>query len=214
MCVLVCLAITALRARRRVFAQTGLASDQLANLTEHIREVLAQISVVKSCVAEMRETHWLDRQSRQIVRVRIGAVISQAMPGATMLALPVLGQIVLLCYGGWSVMHGRIDLGTFVAFASFLAMLTGPTRVLASFLVIAQRTQASVERVFALIDTRSQMEDGTESINSQVVGLELENMSFDYHHGDRHILSNISFSLRAGETVAVVGASGSGKSTC
>ncbi|MCV5646222.1 ABC transporter ATP-binding protein/permease, partial [Escherichia coli] len=113
----------------------------------------------------------------------------------------------------WSVMHGRIDLGTFVAFASFLAMLTGPTRVLASFLVIAQRTQASVERVFALIDTRSQMEDGTESINSQVVGLELENMSFDYHHGDRHILSNISFSLRAGETVAVVGASGSGKST-
>ncbi|MBA1799266.1 hypothetical protein, partial [Escherichia coli] len=78
-CVLVCLAITALRARRRVFAQTGLASDQLANLTEHIREVLAQISVVKSCVAEMRETHWLDRQSRQIVRVRIGAVISQAM---------------------------------------------------------------------------------------------------------------------------------------
>ncbi len=63
-----------------VFAQTGLASDQLANLTEHIREVLAQISVVKSCVAEMRETHWLDRQSRQIVRVRIGAVISQAMP--------------------------------------------------------------------------------------------------------------------------------------
>lgn len=212
-CVLVCLAITALRARRRVFAQTGLASDQLANLTEHIREVLAQISVVKSCVAEMRETHWLDRQSRQIVRVRIGAVISQAMPGATMLALPVLGQIVLLCYGGWSVMHGRIDLGTFVAFASFLAMLTGPTRVLASFLVIAQRTQASVERVFALIDTRSQMEDGTESINSQVVGLELENMSFDYHHGDRHILSNISFSLRAGETVAVVGASGSGKST-
>ncbi|PLE06701.1 multidrug ABC transporter ATP-binding protein [Klebsiella pneumoniae] len=211
-CVLACLAITALRARRRVFAQTGLASDRLANLTEHMREVLAQISVVKSCVAELRETRWLDRQSRQIVRVRIGAAISQAIPGATMLALPVLGQIVLLCYGGWSIMHGRINLGTFVAFASFLAMLTGPTRVLASFLVIAQRTQASVERVFALIDTRSQMEDGTEVVNGQVVGLELENMSFDYR-GGRRILSDVSFSLHAGETVAVVGASGSGKST-
>ncbi|VEB55405.1 ATP-binding protein [Salmonella enterica subsp. enterica] len=43
-----------------------------------------------------------------------------------MLALPVIGQIVLLCYGGWSVMNGRIDLGTFVAFASFLAMLDRP----------------------------------------------------------------------------------------
>ncbi|EHD0024145.1 ABC transporter ATP-binding protein [Salmonella enterica subsp. houtenae serovar 50:g,z51:-] len=211
-CVLAALAITALRARRRVFAQTGLASDRLAHITEHMREVLEQISVVKSCVAELRETRWLDGQSRQMVRVRIGAAISQAMPGATMLALPVIGQIVLLCYGGWSVMNGRIDLGTFVAFASFLAMLTGPTRVLASFLVIAQRTQASVERVFALIDTRSLMEEGTESVEGQIIGLDVEKMSFHYDNGN-HILNEISFSIHAGETVAVVGASGSGKST-
>lgn len=211
-CVLAALAITALRARRRVFAQTGLASDRLAHMTEHMREVLEQISVVKSCMAELRETRWLDGQSRQMVRVRIGAAISQAMPGATMLALPVIGQIVLLCYGGWSVMNGRIDLGTFVAFASFLAMLTGPTRVLASFLVIAQRTQASVERVFALIDTRSLMEEGTESVEGQIIGLDVEKMSFHYDNGN-HILNEISFSIHAGETVAVVGASGSGKST-
>lgn len=191
-CVLAALAITALRARRRVFAQTGLASDRLAHMTEHMREVLEQISVVKSCVAELRETRWLDGQSRQMVRVRIGATISQAMPGATMLALPVIGQIVLLCYGGWSVMNGRIDLGTFVAFASFLAMLTGPTRVLASFLVIAQRTQASVERVFALIDTRSRMEDGTESVEGQIIGLDVEKMSFHYDNGNR-ILNEIRF---------------------
>lgn len=177
-----------------------------------MREVLEQISVVKSCVAELRETRWLDGQSRQMVRVRIGAAISQAMPGATMLALPVIGQIVLLCYGGWSVINERIDLGTFVAFASFLAMLTGPTRVLASFLVIAQRTQASVERVFALIDTRSRMEDGTESVEGQIIGLNVEKMSFHYDNGNR-ILNEISFSIHAGETVAVVGASGSGKST-
>ncbi|ECD9352093.1 TPA: ABC transporter ATP-binding protein [Salmonella enterica subsp. houtenae] len=211
-CVLAALAITALRARRRVFAQTGLASDRLAHITEHMREVLERISVVKSCVAELRETRWLDGQSRQMVRVRIGAAISQAIPGATMLALPVIGQIVLLCYGGWSVMNGRIDLGTFVAFASFLAMLTGPTRVLASFLVIAQRTQASVERVFALIDTRSLMEEGTESVEGQIIGLDVEKMSFHYDNGN-HILNEISFSIHAGETVAVVGASGSGKST-
>ncbi|STT78780.1 putative ABC transporter [Klebsiella pneumoniae] len=80
-CVLACLAITALRARRRVFAQTGLASDRLANLTEHMREVLAQISVVKSCVAELRETRWLDRQSRQIVRVRtFGHMLRLGLP--------------------------------------------------------------------------------------------------------------------------------------
>lgn len=210
--VLAGLAVTALRARRRVFAQTGQASDKLANLTEHMREVLTQISVVKSCVGELREMKWLDSQSRRMVRVRIGAAIAQAMPGATMLALPVLGQIVLLGYGGWSVMTGRIDLGTFVAFASFLAMLTGPTRVFASFLVIAQRTQASVERVFSLIDTKPQMQDGAETLAGNVVGLALENIGFDYGNGTS-VLHDVSFSIGTGETVAIVGGSGSGKST-
>ncbi|WP_348235695.1 hypothetical protein, partial [Salmonella enterica] len=70
-----------------------------AHMTEHMRAVLEQISVVKSCVAVLRDKRWLDGQSRQVVRVRIGAAISQAMPGATMLAQPVIGQIRLLCYG-------------------------------------------------------------------------------------------------------------------
>ncbi|WP_147196871.1 salmochelin/enterobactin export ABC transporter IroC [Pantoea sp. CCBC3-3-1] len=210
--VLAGLAFTALSARRRVFAQTGQASDRLANLTEHMREVLTQIAIVKSCVAELGEMKWLDRQSRKMVRVRIGSAIAQAMPGATMLALPVLGQIVLLGFGGWSVMAGRIDLGTFVAFAGFLAMLTGPTRVFASFLVIAQRTQASVERVFTLIDTRPQMQDGVEQVAGKVTGLELESVGFNYGNG-ADVLNEVSFSISAGETVAIVGASGSGKST-
>ena len=210
--VLAGLAVTALRARRRVFAQTGLASDRLANLTEHMREVLAQISVVKSCAAELRELKWLDRQSRQIVRVRIGAAISQAMPGATMLALPVLGQIALLGFGGWWVMEGRIDLGTFVAFASFLAMLTGPTRVLASYLVIVQRTRAPVERVFALIDTEPTVQDGREAVQGRITGLSLDGVGFRYASGAQ-VLNDVSFSVKTGETVAIVGASGSGKST-
>ncbi|MBJ3815662.1 ABC transporter ATP-binding protein [Shimwellia pseudoproteus] len=211
--VLVSLAVTGLKARRRVFAQSGMATDRLAQLTEHMREVLHLISIVKSCSAELREVKWLDSQSRHMIRVRIGAAVAQAMPGATMLALPVLGQIVLLCFGGWSVMNGRIDLGTFIAFAGFLAMLTGPTRVLASFIIIAQRTRASVERVFTLIDTRAQMQDGTQPIDGRMVGLTLENVGFSYSGSSTQVLNDVSFSINAGETLAVVGASGSGKST-
>jgi ATP-binding cassette subfamily B salmochelin/enterobactin exporter len=210
--VLAGLAVTGLHARRRVFAQMGLASDKLAQLTEHMREVLDQISVVKSCVAEMREISWLDRESRRMVQLRIRSAIDQAMPGATMLALPVLGQIALLCFGGWFVRAGRIDLGTFIAFAGFLAMLTGPTRVLATFLVISQRTRASVERVFDLIDNRPQMQDGSQSIDGKVLRLVFEGVGFSYC-SDRPVLRDVSFALQAGETLAVVGASGSGKST-
>ncbi len=182
-------------------------------MTEHMREVLEQISVVKSCVAELRETRWLDGQSRQMVRVRIGAAISQAMPGATMLALPVIGQIVLLCYGGWSVMNGRIDLGTFVAFASFSRYADRPyprtgIRFWLSHSAHRRRWSASSRLSTRVLG----MEDGTESVEGQIIGLDVEKMSFHYDNGNR-ILNEISFSIHAGETVAVVGASGSGKST-
>lgn len=206
------LAITGMRARRRVFAQTGQASDQLAHLTEHTREVLDKISVVKSFVAEKREFDWLERESRSMVGTRIHSAITQAMPGATMQALPALGQIALLCFGGLSVMHGNIDLGTFIAFAGFLAMLTAPTRVFATYLVISQRTRASVERLFTLVDTEPSMIDGDQEVKGKVNGLHFDNVSFSYGKGEP-VLRDLSFAINAGETVAVVGASGSGKST-
>ncbi|MBS2141079.1 hypothetical protein KCA24_35640 [Escherichia coli] len=83
-----------------------------------------------------------------------------------MVGLPVVGRIGLFGYGGWSVMHGRIDLGTFVAFASFLAMLTGPTRVLASVMAIAQRNQESGGRGLSLSTPRPQVGDGAEGLKS------------------------------------------------
>ncbi|VUC68060.1 ATP-binding protein [Salmonella sp. NCTC 11881] len=127
--------------------------------------------MVKSCVAELRETRWLDGQSRQMVRVRIGAAISQAMPGATMLALPVIGQIVLLCYGGWSVMNGRIDLGNLRCVREFSRYADRPyprTGIVFWLSHSAHRRRWSASS--RLSTTRSRMEDGTESVEGQIIG--------------------------------------------
>ncbi len=110
-CVLCALADTAPCAlRRRVFAQTGLYSNRLARAydPEHMREVLEQISSEgEVTVAELRETRWLDGgRGRWCGYASVPHYLAGAMPGATMLALPVMGRIVLLCYGGWSVMNG------------------------------------------------------------------------------------------------------------
>ncbi len=104
-----------------------------------------------------------------------------------MLALPVIGQIVLLCYGGWSVMNGRIDLGSFLAaFSVFSLALTRPLPAYwHRFGYRTKRTQASVERVFARLSTRARMEDGTESVEGQIIGLDVEKMSFHYDNGNR-----------------------------
>lgn len=206
------LGITAWRARTRVFAASARASDELADLTEHVRGVVDQIAVVKSFVAESREARWLDRESRRLFVRRMAASAAQAAPGATLLALPVLGQVAVLACGGWFVLDGRIDLGTFVAFASFLTMLTGPTRILATFLVVTQRTRASAERVLALVDARPTMADGIHEVPEGPLTLELRDVSFGYRDGEP-VLRKVSFTASAGETVAIVGGTGSGKST-
>lgn len=210
--VLAGIGLTAWRARTRVFAASARVSDDLAELTERVRGVVTQVDVVKSFAAEQREIDWLEGRARRLYGRRVAAARAQARPGTTLLAMPLLGQVAVLTLGGWAVLEGRIDLGTFVAFAAFLAMLTGPTRVLASFIVIAQRTKPSVERVFGLIDAEPTIEDGTDDVPTGRARLEFDRVTFGYDP-ERPILDDVSFSITAGETVAVVGASGSGKST-
>ncbi|MCP3424547.1 ABC transporter ATP-binding protein/permease [Rothia sp. AR01] len=209
--VIALLGLTAWRTRKRVFRTSAQAQQDVGEVTEHIRSTLAGISVVKSTVQEARHARWIERASRSLFSRRMQTMRAQAAPGATMLALPPLGQAALLLVGGWQVMTGRLDLGTFVAFSTYLSMLTGPTRVLASFLVIAQRTRTCAERIFELMDARPEMRDGTASAPAGA-GLELRGVSFGYTSDDP-VLRDVGFRVEPGETVAVVGASGSGKST-
>jgi len=125
---------------------------------------------------------------------------------------------LVIWYGGGRVFAGSLSLGALVAFISYIRMFFRPIRDLAEKYNILQNAMASAERIFLILDSQDRLEwpaaqmgiDG--SGLQRIKSIEFENVGFSYG-GDEDILKNINFSINAGETVAVVGPTGAGKTT-
>ncbi len=128
--------------------------------------------------------------------------------------LPNLGLAALLFFGGRQAIHGSITVGEFVAFFGYVVMLTGPMRMLGIALGLAQRAVASGTRVFEVLDREPQLTSapGAPPLPEGNGRVELRDVSFAYD-GGRPVLRDLDLTVEAGRTVALVGATGAGKST-
>jgi ATP-binding cassette subfamily B protein len=120
----------------------------------------------------------------------------------------------VLALGGWLAIHGSITLGTFLAFSAYLAQMAGPVRMLTYMVTLGQEARASVIRVFDIIDSRPAIADKPDAVElpPDATGLSFDDVRFGYVPNEP-VLRGLSLHVEPGETVAVVGASGSGKST-
>ncbi|MEV7910373.1 ABC transporter ATP-binding protein [Streptomyces griseus] len=201
------------RSRTRLFPATWYAQSQAAAVAGVVDGAVSGVRVVKGFGQEDQETGKLREVGRRLFAGRLRTIRLNSRYTPALQAVPALGQVAMLALGGWLATRGEITLGTFVAFSTYLAQLVGPVRMLAMVLTVGQQARAGVERVLELIDTEPSMRDGTKELPADApAGIEFDDVTFGYDE-ERPVLDGFSLTVEPGETVAVVGASGSGKST-
>jgi ATP-binding cassette subfamily B protein len=208
------LLLISLASRRKLFPASWDAQQQAGEVAGVVDGAVTGVRVVKGFGQEGQEISRLERVSQRLYAARVRAVRLTARYNPALSAVPAFGQVGVLALGGWLAINGSITLGTFLAFSSYLAQMVGPVRALSSLITIGQEARASVIRVFEVIDSRPVLtqKPAALALPPGATQVELDDVSFGYLKS-QPVLRGLSLRVRPGETLAVVGTSGSGKST-
>lgn len=186
----------------------------LAEINAYVQEMLSGMSVIQIF---LREKDTL-REFRELNdRYYAGAMYQIKIFGIFMPLIEVMSSVamaLILWYGGGEILREHMTLGTLTAFISYIRLFFQPLRELSQKYSIVQSAMASAERIFQLFETRDMLEVSERPVRPLSVegDIRFENVSFRYS-ADRPVLSHISFHAAPGETLAIVGATGSGKTT-
>src|SRR4051794_2630993 len=188
--------------------------QRIAELTAEAEENVSGVRVVKAFAQEERQLARFQRSTRRVFDQSMVSTRLSAFYSPLIGFLPNLGLAALLFVGGRQAVNGSITIGDFVAFYGYVLMLTGPMRMFGIALGLAQRAVASGARLFEILDREPRLTSPPDAppLPSGDGRVELRDVSFRYE-GGAQVLGDIDLTVEAGRTVALVGATGSGKST-
>ncbi|MBW8781178.1 MAG: ABC transporter ATP-binding protein [Verrucomicrobia bacterium] len=206
--------------RGRMREESRTHRDNWDKVMGFLNERVAAARVIKSFAKEEAEVSAFSgginadyfNYSRVVMRHTKLAVVADLLGS--------LGALVVLAYGGWLVMQGRMGVGTLVAFNTYITFIFPPIVRFVDLSAIFQRASTSLENIFTMLDTRPEVADAAGALALPAIRGEVvfDAVSFDYElappgKGRPRTLTNVSFSIPPGKVVAIVGPSGSGKST-
>jgi ATP-binding cassette subfamily B protein len=206
--------VLGIQVRQRLFPVSWLVQARLAEVATTVDENINGIRVVKSFAAEGQQLRQLygAAERHQWAVVQDAEIRARWTPMIE--NLPRLGQAFLLLVGGWMAYQGTVSIGTLVAFNAYILLLQPPFRQLGLLVMLGQRAKASAQRIFAITDTVPAIQDKAGAIDLVTCRgqVDFDHVTFGYR-ADSPVLADFDLHLRPGETVALVGRSGSGKST-
>lgn len=188
--------------------------QELSRLNTILQENLAGMRVVKAFAREPYEFRRFEEQNLALLGQNLRAIRAMAINLPLLFFAGGLGTVIVLGFGGFQVMGGRLSLGQLVAFSTYLGLLMMPIAMLGMILGMIARAGASAERVFEILDAQSEVTESPTARPLPPVRGEVtfEHVSFRYFGGE-YVLRDVSFTARPGQMVALVGATGSGKTT-
>ncbi|WP_422124776.1 ABC transporter ATP-binding protein [Planococcus sp. X10-3] len=190
-------------------------SQALANVQSYLHERVQGMSIIKSFALEKHEQKIFNDTNDQFLEKAIDHTKWNAKAFAVVNTITDVAPLLVIGYAGYQVIQGDLTLGTMVAFIAYIERLYNPLRRLVNSSTTLVQSLASMDRVFELVDEDYDVTDKKGARDLKVVDgkLEFRNVSFNYNDGGSEVLSNMSFTVKPGETVALVGMSGGGKST-
>jgi len=200
---------------RKIRGLNRIGQERTAELTRIIQETFTGIKIVKAFGREESELEKFRMQNQKLFDVKMKSVRAEEVLSPVMEFLGAMGIAVVIWYGGYQVISGETTPGTFFSFITATTLLYGPVRRLSRINSVIMAAMAAAERIFEILEKEPDIVDAPDAIQFDKLKEQIcfRNVSFMYDISPEMVLQDINLVVKRGETVAIVGRSGAGKTT-